>query len=256
MLKKSFKFFLGIILIPSVISTFYHLPSIFASLNSYFDPLVLLFLGVILYVVFEAVFSRPMRTYVFGHELTHALVSMLMGGKIHSFKVSEKGGSVTVSKTNAIVALAPYCFPIYTFFILITYFLLKFWIAFEKYQTVFFVLIGLSLAFHLSLTFHAIRQGQPDIKKTGTFFSLILIALVNAWILILLSKLLFWNLFSVKQFFMMSLKTQILIWKWVLAECVKGSLWILKQWIQSGQQNPWILELKSYLENSLLTFST
>ena len=64
-----------------------------------------------------------MRTYVFGHELTHALASLAMGGDVLSFKVSKRGGSVSMTKTNFFVALAPYCIPIYTLFIFLLRFL-------------------------------------------------------------------------------------------------------------------------------------
>lgn len=223
MSKKLIRFFWGILLAPLALSTFYHLPSLALPFHRDFNASVLLFLGMAVYAVFEVIFSRPIRTYVFGHELTHALASMAIGGRVHSFHVSKKGGNVILSKTNFFVALAPYCVPIYTAFVLVLYFVLQFWLPLEKIQTPALILIGVSLAFHASLTIYAIRQEQPDIKQTGIFFSMIFILLINGWILVLLSKILFWNLFSIRTFFWETMKTQIVIWKWILEQTVIAS---------------------------------
>lgn len=215
MFKKLLRFLWGLVLIPFVLATAWHLPAIASGWDSRLDALAFIVLGAAAYVVFERLFSRPMRTYVFGHELTHALASMMMGGKVHSFHVSQKGGSVSLSKSNFFVALAPYCLPIYTFFVLLAYAALKYWLPLENYHSFYLGAVGFSLAFHGSLTVYAIRQEQPDIKQTGTFFSFIFIALVNLWVLVFLSKALFWDGFSVKVFFWDALRTQVGIWKWI-----------------------------------------
>ena len=55
---------------------------------------------------------KPMWVYVFGHELTHALWTWLMGGRVKKFKASSTGGHVIVTKNNFLIALAPYFFPL------------------------------------------------------------------------------------------------------------------------------------------------
>src|SRR4051794_36019792 len=62
-------------------------------------------LGFAGYLAFQWVFFKPMRSYVFGHELTHALAAWLTGGEVHSIRVGKNGGSVTVTKPNLVVAL-------------------------------------------------------------------------------------------------------------------------------------------------------
>jgi hypothetical protein len=215
MFKKLGRVFWGLALLPFALSTLYHLPRTGLGLISEVNLLILLFAGAVLYFLFEVLFSRPMRTYVFGHELTHALASMAMGGNVLSFNVSQRGGSVSLSKSNFFVALAPYCIPIYTLIVFLIYFVLTFFYPADKMQTVFLILAGFSLAFHGSLTLYAIQQEQPDIQKTGTFFSLVFILLLNSWVLVLLSKVLFWNSISLKGFFLETMKTQVLIWKWI-----------------------------------------
>src|SRR3977135_2329591 len=72
------------------------------------------FAGVFSYFAFQWAFFRPIRTYVFGHELTHAIATWMSGGKVKHFHVSKKGGHVKVSKSNAFIALAPYIIPLYS----------------------------------------------------------------------------------------------------------------------------------------------
>lgn len=216
-------FLWGLLLLPLTLATLKGLPSVLWSWSGDLEGLLPIAAGVVIYAAFEAVFSRPMRTYVFGHELTHALASILMGGTVHEFKVAKDGGHVKLSKSNFFVALAPYCIPIYTLFVLAGYYLLGFWYPVETYRWGLLAMVGFTLAFHASLTLFAIRQEQPDIKQTGAFFSLVFIVLVNAWFLVLLSKLLFWNLFSLKSFAWTALKTQTDIWIWTFRQIWEGA---------------------------------
>jgi hypothetical protein len=57
---------------------------------------------------------KPMWIYVFGHELTHVLWTWIFGGRVKKMKVSSAGGQVVISKSNFVIALAPYFFPLYT----------------------------------------------------------------------------------------------------------------------------------------------
>ena len=57
---------------------------------------------------------KPMWVYVFGHELTHAIWTWLMGGQVKKFKASANGGHMIVTRNNFLIALAPYFFPIYS----------------------------------------------------------------------------------------------------------------------------------------------
>jgi len=206
---------LGLILLPLTMATMAHLPSEFMTFRDEGRILAFLMAGVTVYVLIEIFLSRPMRTYVFGHELTHALASIMMGGKIHSFKMSAKGGSVSMSKTNFFVALAPYCVPIYSIALFLAYWAFKYWSQAPILDDVFLVLLGGSLAFHGSLTWYAMRQNQPDLRKTGTFFSVIFILLLNCWVLLLVSKLIFGDKVQIADFSARVFNTQTEIWGWV-----------------------------------------
>ena len=150
------------------------------------------FSGLIGYVAFQWVFFTPMRTYVFGHELTHALAAWLSGGKVKHFHVSKKGGHVVVTKSNIFVSLAPYMFPLYTGLLLLAYFAAAwFYPVFQTYWRLFLLLMGASFGFHLALTRFALSQGQPDLKPSGLFLSAVVIYLGNAFSIVLMLGVLF-----------------------------------------------------------------
>jgi hypothetical protein len=139
--------------------------------------------GALVYLLFERIVSRPMMIYVFSHELTHAISGFLSGARIHSFKATSKGGEVRLSKSNLFVALSPYIVPLYALFILLVYALVRIWYQNSPSIYVFQFLLGLTLAFHLSMTASAIHLKQPDLKIMGIFLSVVLIAIANTLIL-------------------------------------------------------------------------
>jgi hypothetical protein len=143
------------------------------------------------YLVFQWVFFKPMRTYVFGHELTHAVAAWITGGEVHHFKVSKKGGSVTVTKPNLFVALAPYMVPLYSLVLLVLFFGVNLFYSLLEYWNYFLALLGASLAFHVALTFFALKQDQPDLKSGGKLLSGVVIFLGNALALVFVLGILF-----------------------------------------------------------------
>lgn len=147
--------------------------------------------GFITYIVFQIVFFKPIRTYIFGHELTHAIASIISGGKVKSFKVRKTGGNVTLTKTNTFVTLAPYFVPIYTLLFIIAYWAIKQIFDTNTHYRHFLFIFGFTIALHLSLTVFAIRQGQSDLKRYGFIYSLILIFILNCTVLSLILMLFF-----------------------------------------------------------------
>lgn len=133
------------------------------------------------------------RFYVLGHELTHAAAAWSVGAQVRGFHVGAQGGHVDLSRSNAFIALAPYCVPLYTLAVILGYRLLCFWRPSSHHPGIFLLLTGATLAFHLLLTFEALwDHRQPDLKAAGgTVFSLALIGLANAALIVLLLKALF-----------------------------------------------------------------
>jgi hypothetical protein len=141
--------------------------------------------GAACWLVIYLMLPKPMWAYVFGHELTHALWVWLFAGKVTRFRATSKGGHVVVTRSNFVIALAPYFFPIYAFLILLV-FMAGHWIwGWIRYLVWFHLLLGMAYAFHLTLTWHVLKTRQSDIVEQGYLFSAVMIWLGNALVLIL-----------------------------------------------------------------------
>jgi hypothetical protein len=135
--------------------------------------------------VIYALLPRPMWVYVFGHELTHALWTWACGGRVKKFKASANGGHVVVSKSNFLIALAPYFFPLYAILV-VAAFLLGHWIwNWQHYLVWFHLFLGAAYAFHVTLTWHILQTRQTDITEQGYIFSAVVIFLGNIVVLLL-----------------------------------------------------------------------
>src|SRR5471030_2863058 len=125
-----------------------------------------------------------MWIYVFGHELTHALWTWLFGGRVKKMKVTSKGGHVVISKTNFVIALAPYFFPLYAVIMILAFAIGHLIWDWKNYFVFFHLLIGAAYAFHLTLTFHVLQTRQTDITSQGYLFSAVVIFLGNVCVLL------------------------------------------------------------------------
>ncbi len=131
---------------------------------------------------------RPLRAYVFGHELTHAVWVWLMGGRVSHFEVRRDGGHILTDTHNFWIALAPYFYPIYSIAVIAFYGAISIFydLTLPKVQLLWmtpiqwlFLALGASWAFHMSFTCWMIPKGQSDLTYHGTFFSLVVIYIVN-----------------------------------------------------------------------------
>ncbi len=144
-------------------------------------------LGVVLWIIAFFGLPRPMLVYVFGHELTHALWVLLMGGRVSRFRVGRDGGHIVTDRNNFWIALAPYFFPLYSIIALALYGGLSLFVDVQPFGRLLYAVIGVTWAFHFSFTCWMIPKSQTDLTAQGTFFSLVLIYLMN---LLLLSVML------------------------------------------------------------------
>jgi len=126
---------------------------------------------------------RPLRIYVFGHELTHAIMAKAMGGKVFDFRASRNGGYVITDKSNFWIALAPYFWPLYSIGVIAVYGVASVFYNLQPYTALLFGLLGLTWAFHFSFTLWMIPKGQTDLTAHGSFFSLVVIYLLNLTLL-------------------------------------------------------------------------
>jgi hypothetical protein len=136
-------------------------------------------LGAVLWLIAFFGLPRPLVIYVFGHELTHALWVWLMGGRVSRFRVSRDGGHVVTSKANFWIALAPYFFPIYSILAIAIYGAVSLFLNVQPYGRLLYAVIGATWAFHFTFTCWMIPKNQTDLSDQGTFFSLVVIYLMN-----------------------------------------------------------------------------
>ena len=141
--------------------------------------------GAACWVVIYFMLPKPMWIYVFGHELTHAIWAWLFGGEVKKFKVTSEGGHVVVTKTNFVIALAPYFFPIYVVLLVAVFALGNLVWGWENYLVWFHLLVGAAYAFHVTLTWCVLQTRQSDITGQGWLFSAVIIFLGNAGVLLL-----------------------------------------------------------------------
>lgn len=141
--------------------------------------------GAACWLVIYLLLPKPLWLYVFGHELTHALWTWLFGGKVKKMQVTSKGGHVILSKTNFLIALAPYFFPFYAFLVIVVFAIGHLIWDWRNYLVYFHLLVGAAYAFHVTLTFHALQTRQTDITSQGYLFSAVVTFLGNVSVLLL-----------------------------------------------------------------------
>ena len=140
-------------------------------------------LGAVLWLITFFGLPRPMLVYVFGHELTHALWVLLMGGRVSRFRVGREGGHIVTDRNNFWIALTPYFFPLYSLMIIGGYGALGLFLDVQPYGRLLYALIGVTWAFHFTFTCWMIPKKQTDLTDQGTFFSLVVIYLMNLLLL-------------------------------------------------------------------------
>src|SRR4051812_18494520 len=140
-------------------------------------------LGAVLWLIAFFGLPRPLIIYVFGHELTHALWVWMMGGRVSRFRVTRDGGHIVTNKNNFLIALAPYFFPLYSIFAIALYGALSLFMNVQPYGRLLYAVIGVTWAFHFTFTIWMIPKNQTDLSDQGTFFSLVVIYLMNLMLL-------------------------------------------------------------------------
>jgi len=146
---------------------------------------VALVAGAACWLVIFLLLPKPMWVYVFGHELTHALWTWLSGGRVRKFKATSEGGHVVISKSNFLITLAPYFFPLYVAIVVLVFMAGHLIWGWTSYLVWFHLLIGAAYSFHLTLTCHTLRTRQSDITQQGYLFSAVIIWLGNVAVLLL-----------------------------------------------------------------------
>ncbi len=153
---------------------------------SYYPWCLWLLLGGVIFPLMNKYFVKNMEmTKTFTHELTHVITGLLLFRRIHSFHAEEAGSGVVWSSGNDklrfMTSLAPYCFPIYTFPLL----MLRS-IVMPSLLPIMDILIGFSMGLHIVCFKEQTGNHQPDINQFPLWFSYIYIFSVHLFVICLL----------------------------------------------------------------------
>jgi len=195
--------FIGILLLPVCVGTAKALWLVLSQSGGADRIWLPMLAGAAGWIVVFLLLPKPMWVYIFGHELTHAVWTWMFGGSVRGFKAGAGGGHVVSTKSNFVIVLAPYFFPLYAVLLVLAFvvcILVGAWRS--AYVPWFHLLLGAAYAFHLTLTWHILRTRQTDITSQGYIFSAVVIFLGNAFVLLmgvpvlmrhnLLDALVFW----------------------------------------------------------------
>ena len=138
-----------------------------------------LFGGILAFAFAWMALSHPVRAYVFGHELTHAIWGIAFGAMPSKLRVSKSGGSVNLTKSNMLITLAPYFFPFYTFLVGVAALAVLAFVRPLPWLPLWMFLIGFTWSFHILFTIDSLSREQPDVELYGRVFSWVFIFLAN-----------------------------------------------------------------------------
>ena len=179
---------LGVLLLPAcwgVSLTFIDSVKIAAGGNAFSPECIALLGGLTAFFLCWMAVPHPFKTYVLGHELTHALWGLLFGAVPSDLKVGANGGSVRLTKSNMLITLAPYFFPFYTFVVIVCALITYAFFRPLPWLPLWMFMIGFTWAFHVLFTFETLTREQPDVKLYGRIFSWTFIFLVNVLIVLI-----------------------------------------------------------------------
>ena len=152
-----------------------------------------MFAGLISFLLVWVAVPNPVRLYVLGHELTHAVWGLAFGARVSNLKVGARGGSVQLTKSNVWITLAPYFFPFWTVVVVCVALAVRAVMHFTHpgvplpVPWLWMFAVGFTWCFHACFTIRSLMQTQPDVQEYGRVFSWTLILACNilgvlAWI--------------------------------------------------------------------------
>ena len=152
-----------------------------------------LFAGMFAFLAVWVALPAPVRLYVLGHELTHAVWGLAFGARVSNLRVRSTGGSVQLTKSNVWITLAPYFFPFWTMVVVGISLIARAVMHFTHpgvplpVPWLWMFAVGFTWCFHACFTIRSLMQAQPDVQEYGRVSSWTLILVCNilgvlAWI--------------------------------------------------------------------------
>ncbi len=153
--------------------------------NGLFTPGQWTFLGGFTsWIIISFIRRRTAVSYIWAHELTHAIAGLLCGARVHRMVIRRDGGLVELSKDNIFITLSPYLVPFYLLLLLALRLAIQHFFPGLIPEPLWLFGIGFLFSFHLQHTLNAlVTVAQPDIQVYGRLFSYSLIAAANLLII-------------------------------------------------------------------------
>jgi len=126
--------------------------------------------GALAYLLVHFFLRKPERFYLWGHEFSHLVLAKLFFRKIHQFHISSRnGGKVVMDRTNVMIDLAPYIFPLYSVGTGIAAMVFRHvspWVP-----DIYLAAASFLFTMHLLFSAEGFLTGQPDLRRSGRLFS-------------------------------------------------------------------------------------
>jgi hypothetical protein len=183
-MKRFLRFLLGCILIPCAWGVCRSFVDVFGWMSGSSGGLfsaegLSVLAGMVTFLVMWLTLPIPVRMFVLGHELTHAVWGLMFGARVSDLRVRKNGGSVKLTKTNVWITLAPYFFPFWTMTVVLLALLVRCFVSPLPGVCAWLFLISFTWCFHLCFTIRSLGEKQPDIETYGRLFSCVLIVMCN-----------------------------------------------------------------------------
>ncbi|MGZ8428171.1 MAG: M50 family metallopeptidase [Candidatus Deferrimicrobiaceae bacterium] len=132
--------------------------------------------GAMVYLLVHFFLRKPERLYLWAHEFSHLVLAKLFFRKIHQFNISSRGGGkVVMDRTNVMIDLAPYIFPLYSVGTGIAASVFR--NASPWVPDLYLAAASFLFTMHLLFSAEGFLSGQPDLRRSGRVFSAAVILL-------------------------------------------------------------------------------
>jgi hypothetical protein len=161
-----------------------------ASLQAFWGALVLIFgnlerewpflAGFLAYwLVWLVALRRPAWGSWFStleHEFTHAIFAMMTGHRVRGLRTSwSRGGEISFTgRGNWLIAIAPYFFPTLTVLVALALSLVP-----GDFPSWAGLVLGLTISYHATSTYHETHREQEDLKRVGWIFAFAFLPAAN-----------------------------------------------------------------------------
>jgi hypothetical protein len=181
-LQKLLYSLFGLLLLPALAGlglSLYHLLVDFQMEDNGRRLLTHFLLGGFSWLMLFLCFTRPIKSYILAHELTHLFAAWLTGVPAGKLTFHRDGGSVQVARTTLWISLAPYFIPFYCLLILLAHTLAQLWQDPALWSPYLPFALGFTWSYHLCFTLYSLTRTQSDIRPYGLLGAYPLIAALN-----------------------------------------------------------------------------